>query len=220
MDKIENRICVSLGNIGYEDCLAAVEKYPLCEIRLDLLNFSSPEIKEIFNCGNRLVATCRPGKLNDEERKRVLLMAIESGASYVDVEFGSADKYRDEIFAEAQKQNCQTIISYHNFEYTPAKNYLERIAQSCFDKEADIVKIACLPKGQNDLTKLYHLYSCFDRIISFGIGDFGKDSRIKSIELGAVFSYASLSPDKKTATGQMTFDEMKKLTPQLSTNFD
>lgn len=209
MNEIENRICVSLGNIGFQECLAAVKKYPLCELRLDLADFSLAEINTLFKSGNKLVATFRPGKHGDEERKEMLLAAIRSGASYVDIEFQSPIQFQQYIIAEAQKQNCQAILSYHNFEYTPAKNYLEQIAQSCFDRGADIAKVACLIKEENDLAKLYKLYGCFNRLIAFGMGEIGKESRIKSLELGAEFSYAALAPGKETAHGQMSFVEMK-----------
>ncbi|MCF8371222.1 MAG: type I 3-dehydroquinate dehydratase [Bacteroidales bacterium] len=209
MYKVDNRICVSLGNISFQECLVAVKKYPLCEVRLDLSDFSLAEIDVIFKSGNKLVATSRPGKHSHEKRKEMLLAAVRLGASYVDIEFQSPYQFQQDIIVEAQKKHCQTIISYHNFEYTPAKNYLEQIAQSCFDRGADIAKVVCLVKEENDLSKLYKLYGCFNKLIAFGMGDMGKESRIKSLELGAEFSYAALAPNKETAPGQMCFDEMK-----------
>ncbi len=52
-NNIENKICVCLGNLSFDDCLAAVKKYPFCEIRLDLLNLSISEIKTLFESGKK-----------------------------------------------------------------------------------------------------------------------------------------------------------------------
>jgi 3-dehydroquinate dehydratase type I len=196
--------------------MAAVKNHPFCEIRIDLLNFSSSQIGEIFTVGEKLVATCRSGTYDDNVRKKLLVLAIREGAAFVDIDLKEEEKFRFEILEEAKNHLCKSIISYHNYFSTPAIHYLEKIALSLFDKGADIAKIACLVKGQNDLSKLYQLYSFIEPLIAFGMGEEGTESRIKSIELGAPFSYASLNSSKETAPGQITYAEMKYRVAQIS----
>src|SRR5512138_529585 len=85
--KTSAMICASISEKSVEKCLESIHKVDMAEIRIDLTEFSNDEIRQVFSKGKKLIATCRPGKIRDEERHEMLKIAIESGATYVDIEF-------------------------------------------------------------------------------------------------------------------------------------
>ena len=81
-------ICASISEKDVEKCIESIlDKVDMAEIRIDLAEFSNEEIKKVFSTGKKLIATCRPGKIKDDERVEMLKIAIESGATYVDIEY-------------------------------------------------------------------------------------------------------------------------------------
>ena len=211
MSTNENKLCVSLGNLGFTECLEAVQSYPFCEVRLDLLDLSDQEVKEIFQKGNRLIATFRAGKHDDQTRKRLLLFAGAYGASLMDIEIEEDTLFVPDVIKFAHDNNCRIIRSYHNFSETPGERELVSIIEKCFKDGADIAKIACKVNSSSDLKRLFKLYEKFDRVICFGMGELGRESRIRALESGAEFMYVSPDNGMQTAPGQYPYSEMRQL---------
>ena len=113
-------ICIPLAGIGFEECLSMARKEAFVEFRFDLLTLSMDQVKEVVNAANSCIATCRPGKMDEVDRKKILISAIRSGADYVDIEVESDKVLMNEIIMSARTHNTSIIISYHNFEETPA----------------------------------------------------------------------------------------------------
>lgn len=112
-------ICVSLAEKNTDKCLEALEKVEIAEIRIDLAELSDNDIRRIFSLRKKMIATCRPGKYSAGESLGKLKIAIESGATFVDVEYEAPASYRDELIEFAHAHQCDVIISYHNYEKTP-----------------------------------------------------------------------------------------------------
>ena len=74
-----------------------------------------------------------PEKSGTEERTEMLKIAIESGATYVDIEYEAPDDYRNDMIEFAHSHQCDVIISYHNYERTPELDELEKIVHNCFE---------------------------------------------------------------------------------------
>ena len=87
-------ICVSIAEKDVEKCIESLKKVEMAEIRIDLAEFNNDEIRKVFSHRKKMIATCRPGKIRDEERAEMLKVAIESGATYVDIEYEAPDAYR------------------------------------------------------------------------------------------------------------------------------
>ena len=208
-------ICVSIVNLDFRRCSTALQDIELAEIRLDELHFSSQQVKDIFSRPQKLIATYRPGKIAENERKEFLLTAIASGATYVDIELETADSFKEPLIQAARRRNCKVIISYHNFEKTPSKSELIVIKNRCFDCGADIAKIACLTLSEADSARILSLYDGpvgeQGKVIALGMGETGKITRIAAPLLGAPFTYAALSPGKKTAPGQLDSATLRKI---------
>jgi 3-dehydroquinate dehydratase-1 len=203
-------ICVSLAEKDPNACLEILEKVEMAEIRIDLAELSDEDISKIFSARKKLVATCRPGIYSQQERLHKLRLAIESGSTFVDIEYEANEDFRNELIDFAHRHQCDVIISYHNYEMTPELDELEKIMQKCFELGADMAKIATLVKVNRDNSKILSLYKAPGRLIAIGMGELGKISRIVAPFLGAEFTYASLTDDNITAPGQISYERLNK----------
>ncbi len=203
-------ICVSISDKDLKKCLAILEKVEMAEIRIDLAEFSNEEIKEVFSKGKKLIATCRPGKIKDHERVEMLKIAIESGATYVDIEYEATAEYKSDIIDFAHKHQCDVIISYHNYDKTPELDELENIVNQCYTQGADLAKVATHVNVNRDNSKILSLYKAPGRLVAIGMGDLGRISRIVAPFLGAEFTYASVEDGSATAPGQINYERLNQ----------
>lgn len=212
---IKPRICASITGLTPSECLREIEKLEMAEIRLDGMKIVKEDIGDIFSASSNLIATCRPGEMDDEERAEFLIEAIESGAAYVDIEVESRKLYREKIIEKARGRGCKVIISYHNFERTPSDEDLERIMELCVRLGGDVVKIACKSNSPSDNARLLGLLGKRKNLIIIGMGEIGRITRVVAPLLGAPFSYASLSDNLATAEGQLDLDHLRRLVEEL-----
>jgi 3-dehydroquinate dehydratase-1 len=203
-------ICVSLAEKNTDVCLEILEKVDMAEIRIDLAELSDKDIIKIFSARKKLIATCRPGKYSLSERIHKLKLAIESGATFLDIEYEADDDFRNVLSEFAHVHQCDVILSYHNYEMTPELDELEKIMHKCFELGADIAKIATMVKVNRDNSKILSLYKAPGRLVAIGMGELGKISRIVAPFLGAEFTYAALTDDSITAPGQISYDRLNK----------
>jgi 3-dehydroquinate dehydratase type I len=203
-------ICISIAGVSFDRCREVLAHAEMAEIRLDRLDFSIQQVKEIFSIHPRLIATCRPGNISEIDRTELLLAAIEAGAAYVDIEIDAEIGSRETIKAACRKRGCKLIVSYHNYENTPPREELKVLVNRCFSFGADVAKIACQVNCEADAARILSLYD-FDyqanvdkKIVAIGMGEKGKITRPASLLLGAPFTYASMSTGKESAPGQLT----------------
>ena len=125
-------LCVSISEPSVKKILNLIKKSEIVEVRLDLMDLSDQDIEKVFSGEGRIIATCRAGKFSDEQRKNKLKKAIESGASYVDIEIDAPDGFKRELVSAARKHNCKVILSYHNFTGTPPTDELSKMVDAKF----------------------------------------------------------------------------------------
>ncbi len=208
-------ICVSLAQMNYAEILAALAKSALVELRLESLDLDDDQLKKILGGHKGIVATCRPGKLSEEERIHKLVLAVDQGARYVDIEVAASHELTTRIVSSANVSGCDSIISYHNFDFTPSREVLEDIVQECFSRGAEVAKIACMVNENGDAARLMSLYELNRRMIVIGMGEKGLITRLAAPVLGAEFTFASLEEGKETAPGQISLSRMKKIYREL-----
>ena len=196
-------ICVSLANMTFSELLSELRHEQFAEIRLDKMELKPDQVEKIFSQPNRLIATCRPGKFDEETRLALLKKAIESGATYVDIEIEAPQAYLVDLVEVAKSNRCKVIISYHNFDETPEMDELIKITQMCFDFGADIAKVVSTVKNNADRAKILGLYASFKNIVAFGMGEMGKITRILAPLMGAEYTYASKNAGNAVAPGQL-----------------
>lgn len=204
-------ICVSISDKNKNNCLHMLEKVEMAEIRLDLTAFSNEEIDEVFQHPTPKIATCRFENTSLEEQFTKLHRAMNAGANYIDIEIEVPEKQMVELVSTAKSKNCKTIISYHNFNETPGLKELFEIADRCYDLGADIAKITTMVNKEEDNARLMALYDVGKPIVSLGMGNLGKTTRMVALMLGAEFSFASPDNGKETAPGQIEYTKMKEL---------
>jgi len=203
------RVCVSLGGIPFHTCMQLALKFPLVEIRLDLIKLDPPKIEMLAMQCRQWIATCRPGNLAERERTTLLAAAIRSGATYADIEYEAESDYRQTLVDLAKRLQCKVIISYHNFESTPDDDTLDQIINRSTEMGADCVKIATTANSPADCARIMSLYSRHKHLVAFAMGDAGKITRVAAPLLGADFTFASVDEARLTAAGQLTVSQME-----------
>lgn len=210
-------ICISILEKTPAACLEAMKGEEFVEIRLEEMELGEGGMERLFsNKKVAAIATCRPGKMSDEERKKRLLEAIAAGAAYVDIEVDAPEDVAGEVVAAAKKKGCRAVVSYHNFDKTPVEAELDQIVKWCFDSGADIAKIACKVNSEADAARLLGLLGGGKSLAVVGMGKKGRLVRVMAPLLGSRIAYASRGKGRETAEGQMGKEEMKKLMEELA----
>ena len=210
-------ICVSIADVNSIEAKKIITENELCEVRMDKLKLGSDDIKSLFSTKGKTIATFRPSEDIDESaRIESLILAIQSGAAYIDIEVETDDLFKSEIIQAAQKHKCSVIASYHDFTKTPVMRELEQILTWCFECGADIAKIACRVNSVEDNARLLSIYSLNKNVISIGMGELGKITRIAATLLGAPFTYAAIDSTRKTAPGQIDTVSLKKIISMIA----
>lgn len=215
-------ICVSIGEQSYCDVLAALEKVSFAEIRLDVSHITNSEIKSVFSSGKQLVATCREGFFNRNERMDRLIEAIRAGAAFVDVETEADEDFRKTVAKQAALNNCKLIVSYHNFEETPSLPEMCSIVDVCKKQGAGIVKLVTAAKNKSDAARVLSLYDKYPDtdLVAFAMGEAGLITRVACVFLGAPYTYAAISDDKPLAKGQISVEKIRNVMNILKLKID
>lgn len=208
------RICVPITAIttsaAFEDINKAQHQgADLLELRLDYLqDLSSDNLATLIRaCTIPVIVTARSreeGGNGEGDYTPYFEQAINLGVAFVDLEFINLPKFN--------LKNSQAIYSYHNFKQTPSLDELKSIYDSMIKAGADIAKIACFAHSEEDNNTIYKLIKSAprDQIIALAMGAIGRETRIKGPELGSYLTFASLTPDKSSAPGQITISELRK----------
>ncbi len=204
------KLCVSLSDSNFQRCYAHAKQAEMAELRLDLIHFTEDELKTIFSLPTPLIATCRDGKFDEKEKIRQLKQAIRYGANYVDIEIDTPESLQKEIRSFAYKNNCKTMISYHNFVETPPLPKIEEIIVSARKLSPWKIKITTFANSKQDIASILSLYAKHPDLIAFCMGEKGIISRLTSLFLGAEFTYVSPDNNHITAPGQPDIETMKK----------
>lgn len=146
-------------------------------------------------------------KGSEEDRITQLLMAIQNGFEYVDVDITSHGVSK--ISEEVQDKGGKVIASFHDFKATPSLTQLRRI----FNTEqhiGDLYKIVTRATSYQDNLTILSLQSSLPKGkgICFTMGTLGVLSRVFSPLFGAPFTYASPKRGIEVAPGQLTVEQM------------
>jgi 3-dehydroquinate dehydratase type I len=183
----------------------------MAELRLDMIQPEPDEIKKLLAFEIPVIATCRSGIYNDDKRLKMLIIAAKNGATYIDIEIESDENYKKQLIDVARSCNCKIIMSYHNFNETPDIETLKTIVTQTKTYNPDFIKIVTKALITDDNSKIFSLYETEKKLIAFTMGELGKKSRIKSLQLGAPFIYAAYKKGQQSAEGQITLNALKKI---------
>jgi 3-dehydroquinate dehydratase-1 len=203
-------ICVSIG-----DPLQIPEAIrlgaDLLEFRLDLIGEEPGKLFSGIPEQLKVIATCRPGKLPDDQRRDLLNTSVDLGAAYVDLEIESSEAYYHEVAGYAAEKGCGVIISYHNFEMTPDRDRLKTILEKAYEKGAGVAKIATEVRSREDVNNLLSLYELPGRKVVIGMGPKGRIIRVAAPYLGSEFTFPAPDSGQETASGQLSLSQLQKI---------
>lgn len=213
----------SVASLNHLACVQPVELPSLCdilEVRLDGMAAHMDALMiELDRIGNfPLLFTARSydegglEDLNAAERSDLLLQVADR-ATWIDVELASFDQMQEAIH-EIRCQDVGLVLSYHNFEHTPAEFEMQRIVD--LSEEADIVKIAVKHKAVDDIARCTRILQRSDHPMAMmGMGQLAPVSRLLYAQHGSLLNYGYLS-DEPTAPGQWPAGLLKQAVSALA----
>ena len=219
-----SRICVALGFSGADRLL----EHARCEVeagesflefRLDHLDAPEQGVRAIETLLGEspectVIATCRrrqnQGRFNGsvEEQIRILNAAVQAGARAVDVEIETAESpgVRLEFF----RGRAALMLSYHNFEGTPA---METVLHRMTRVPADAYKLVTTARKPSDNSRVLSLARAHPRLplVLLAMGETGFPSRVLSTLFGGRFTYAAPRSAEGTASGQVSARQLRQM---------
>ena len=217
-------VCVALGFARRAELLAAArreweEGETFFEFRLDYLENPEAGIEAIARFAGQhpeclIIATCRRaanhGRFQGdiEQQIRILQAAARAGARAIDLEIESAAAARGRL--EYLRASAWLILSYHNFENTPA---LEAVFNRMARLPADAYKLATTARKPSDMQRALALARSHprQRMVVFTMGEIGLPARILTPAFGALFTYAAPCEAEGTAPGQISAHQLRHL---------
>jgi 3-dehydroquinate dehydratase/shikimate dehydrogenase len=210
------RICIALGLPDVASLLAHARREvesgeTFLEFRLDFLDQplqGATAIREFLDKfpDALILATCRRhqnhGKFNGsiEDQMAVLDEAVRSGAQAIDVEIESAEAVQERL--HQFRGRAQVIVSYHNFEATPA---LDTVVARMLRISADGYKIVTTARKPSDNVRVLTAARALpkQKMVVLAMGELGFPTRVLSPVFGGAFTYASPLVAESTAAGQV-----------------
>ncbi|KAK8946981.1 hypothetical protein KSP39_PZI007122 [Platanthera zijinensis] len=177
------------------------------EIRLDHLTNFEPSRDLVFllrECHLPSLVTYRPrwegGEYEGDDDKRfdALLLAMELGADFVDIELKVAQEFVN-FLSGKRPASTKLIVSSHNYQSTPSSEDLSDLVARIQAVGADIVKIATTAVDIIDVLRMFKVMVHCQR---------GLISRILCPKFGGYLTFAMLSTGKESAPGQPTLSDL------------
>ncbi len=142
-----------------------------------------------------VIVTCRAawegGRFDgsEEERRAILVRAVELGAEYVDVEFNAlASPQRTPQFDDIIKADrSRVIVSFHDFTGVPSD--LPSLAQAMRGTCTAVIKIAITARRLSDCLELRDIARGGDAVV-IAMGDAGVPTRLLASKYGSRWTYA------------------------------
>lgn len=216
--------CLPIIKNSKEEVLDAVKKYrteyQYLEIWLDSIKDSDKPFvdKLIYMLQDQLILLFHRGnkiknQFSSDEKKEILDL-LDGSKSFIDLDLSEKEE-----LTYLKKLKIKTIISYHNYQETPA-NLAEVIKQ--MDKlHPNIYKVATMCENETDALKLLLLQQSLDsqnkRHIVLGIGEFGTITRVYGTLWGNELIYAPINKKEESAPGQLTKPELENIFKELIT---
>lgn len=218
------RISVALGFPSASQLIQAAEREykdgnTFLEFRLDHLAEPDSGIEALRAFRKKfpdaqILATCRH-RLNHgsfsgsiDRQVRILEAAAQAGCAALDLEIESAEPARAGL--PALREAAPLIVSYHNFESTPALGPVLRRLQRV---PADAYKAAVTARKPTDNLRVIEFARAHQGIplIAFAMSEIGSPTRVLAPSLGCPFTYGAPGGNAGTAPGQIPASLMRSL---------
>lgn len=194
------------------------------EVR-DILQTIAPHISEkIFLYTFRTKLQGGYGDVTAEQLEDIHNIAAESGVvDLLDLEF-FAEEFPIIKIMKLQEKGVKIVASHHDFEETPERELMKMLLERMCAGNADIVKIAVMPKDTEDVLRLLSVTSEFYKenpdtpIISMSMGKLGVISRLSGETFGSCVTFAANK--ESSAPGQMKMEKVMEIIDFLHENIE
>lgn len=142
-------------------------------------------------------------------------VAAESGrVDLLDIELFAGETVVKEVLNLAHQNHVKVIVSNHDFEKTPNKEEMILRLQKMEEMDADILKLAVMPKSSKDVLTLLSTTEemCGDMakpIVTMSMSEKGLISRIAGETFGSAITFGAAG--KASAPGQIPAEELRKV---------
>ena len=112
------------------------------------------------------------------------------------------------------------MVSHHDFSGTPSFDLMASLLEQMRDADADIVKLAVMPKSMQDVCTLLSVTSDFYEknptipAITMSMGSMGVPSRVMGYMFGSCVTFAS-EGKAASAPGQLPFTDLSDIYKKL-----
>ncbi|HUK25822.1 MAG TPA: shikimate dehydrogenase [Terriglobales bacterium] len=219
------KVCVAVTGADASEMVekseALARDNSLLEFRLDYLSRPALALAKIesftqYHPHVVVIATCRRAAAGGKFRGSIvsqvdlLTKAGAAGCQLVDLELQSALRCKPSQMQKLQRR-AGLILSFHDFRGT---RKLDEILAKMTRVPADYYKIATTATSLYDnvvMMRFLEKHSGAHSLIGLCMGEQGLISRVLAIRAGSVFTFGAVSPEEKTAPGQMTAQELRNL---------
>lgn len=150
-------------------------------------------------------------------------MILSSGLFELnDIELFIGDMNVEELVNTAHQNNVKAVLCNHDFDKTPSKEEILKRLKKMQSLNADICKMAVMPKSSEDVLVLLQATSDMkanfaDRpIVTMSMGELGMISRVSGGTFGSAITFGSL--EKVSAPGQIEISKLKTILETLYNN--
>jgi 3-dehydroquinate dehydratase / shikimate dehydrogenase len=217
------RVCVAVTGSDptelIEKAEGLVRDNPFLEFRLDYLprpGMLLPKIKRFFEMFPHavVIATCRRaasgGKFRGSIASQVDVLgkAAGAGCQLVDVELQTAVKCKPEQIQKLRSR-AALILSFHDFHSTKK---LDETLAKMRKTPADFYKVVSTATTLYDnvaMMRFLEKESNQHTLVGLCMGEQGIISRVLGVRAGSAFTFAAVSPDERTAPGQVTAQDLR-----------
>lgn len=209
------------------DEIEAIKKTPaqLIEWRMDYFEEDILEsAKAVFEKAGDMPVLCTFRTKSEGGEKSIDLESYfmlyeglaERGAKMVDLELascGAVEAYAMQFIAALHSLGIIVVVSSHDFEKTPSREELKMRFELMHMLDADLPKIAVMPKDQRDVMTLFTAMAemsetCWP-LIGISMGGIGRVSRVRGSIFGCAMTFATR--EKASAPGQIDVETLVRL---------
>ncbi len=219
------RVCVAVTASDpaqlVEKAEALVRDNTFLEFRLDYLARPALALARLkhftdYHPHVAVIATCRRTAAGGKFRGTVaaqfdiLSKAAAAGCQLIDLEQQSAARLKPAQL-ERLRTRAALILSFHDFRATKK---LEETLQKMSAIPADFYKIATTATSLYDnvtMMKFLEKHGDTHSLVGMCMGEQGIISRVLGLRAGSAFTFAAVTPDEKTAPGQVTGQELRNI---------
>ncbi len=225
--RIENRYCLPIIKRTRAEVQAAIERnldqFRFLEVWLDYIE----DLDQGFAASlvglypHRLVMIFRrqnlePMRMSHDTRFEIL-KTLARKQVFVDLDIST--QAEDITRLQAERVSVKSILSYHNYSFTPSDTELRSLTERIDGWGAHITKIATFCTIQRDALRLMSLLidlrEAGRKCIIVGMGKHGVITRVFGPLWGNEMSFTPIEASQRSAPGQITVDKLDSIMQAL-----